>query len=244
MEVDRLAAHLSQVFSSITEQEFASALSQFLANTKPTLDTKAVVRSRAEGTCTVLIVSGQRKGEPCGQKENVAGSSRCKRHADDKKSAEKNVKSQATLAPSEKSNPTTKTSEKPTDGESENKENQKPKDKPASKAAPKRKPIDAFEKTDVASLIQERKSSVCIYQNEFGNWEHKGSSLVWDKETQSVYGRQALNGTILPLSDNDKNLCRLNGWKIRVEEVITTSRDFEVASDEESDDSLSDEAED
>ena len=104
-----------------------------------------------------------------------------------------------------------------------------------------KKGVDNFETTDVAKLIEERKSSVTIYQNSFGNWEHHGTGLVWDQQTKRVIGRQLPNGSVANLSENDKNLCKLNQWEFKTDEVVTKDRSFEIVDDEEEEDLYSDE---
>lgn len=46
-----------------------------------------------------------------------------------------------------------------------------------------------------------------ISKNNFGNFEHKDSGLVFDNKTQKVYGRQNSDGTVSDLTHEDINIC-------------------------------------
>jgi hypothetical protein len=46
-----------------------------------------------------------------------------------------------------------------------------------------------------------------ISKNNFGNFEHKESGLVFDNKTQKVYGRQNSDGTVSDLTHEDINIC-------------------------------------
>jgi len=46
-----------------------------------------------------------------------------------------------------------------------------------------------------------------INKNNFGNFEHKESGLVFDNKTQKVYGRQNSDGTVSELTHEDINIC-------------------------------------
>lgn len=46
-----------------------------------------------------------------------------------------------------------------------------------------------------------------IRRNEFGNFEHKDTSFVFNQETNKVYGKQHIDGSILSLTPEDINIC-------------------------------------
>lgn len=169
--------------------------------------------------CKVPVLSGPRKGEPCGGKEFVKDSGRCKRHT---------VKT-------EEKEETKKKEEK-----EEKKEEKKEKEKKTtvSKKQSKSK-LETFNKTEVATLIEERKSTTTLYQNSFGNWEHHATGFVWDQASKSVIGKQLGNGSIAPLTEHDINLCKLNQWDMKNIEIINKERVLTVASDNEEEDEMS-----
>ena len=167
------------------------------------------------GCCKVLVLSGARKGQPCGLKEFVKNSNKCKRHSSkDELIEEKEHKTE------------------------EKKEEKKEKKPTTSKNKSKNK-IETFNKTEVAALIEERKSTTTLYQNSFGNWEHHATGFVWDQVSKSIIGKQLGNGMIAPLSEHDINLCKLNQWDMKTSEIINTERTLAVASDEEESDTIS-----
>lgn len=46
-----------------------------------------------------------------------------------------------------------------------------------------------------------------IRRNQFGNFEHNDTSFVFNQETNKVYGKQHIDGSILPLTAEDINIC-------------------------------------
>ena len=104
----------------------------------------------------------------------------------------------------------------------------------ASKTNKKSKLKEAIDpKSEVASNVEKQKDTAVIQQNSFGNWEHFGTGLVWDKTLGLVNGKQLSNGSIGPLSENDIQLCILNKWKYKqVELQQTTKSNVEVYDDD------------
>ena len=81
------------------------------------------------------------------------------------------------------------------------------------KSAPAKPKISAESKTSSASMeiIKKLTSSVpnmAIRKNAFGNYEHPETSLVFEKDTRKVIGKQLDNGKIAPLSDEDIEQCK------------------------------------
>ena len=62
------------------------------------------------------------------------------------------------------------------------------------------------QKTIIKKLV-EKIPKLEIKKNEFGNYEHKETSFVFDSKTQKVYGKQNEDGTISELLPEDINLC-------------------------------------
>ncbi len=59
----------------------------------------------------------------------------------------------------------------------------------------------------IIKKLAEKIPKLEIKKNEFGNYEHKETSFVFDSKTQKVYGKQNEDGTISELSSEDINLC-------------------------------------
>ena len=59
----------------------------------------------------------------------------------------------------------------------------------------------------IIQKLAEKIPKLEIKKNEFGNYEHKETSFVFDSKTQKVYGKQNEDGTISELSSEDINLC-------------------------------------
>ena len=52
-------------------------------------------------------------------------------------------------------------------------------------------------------------------KNKFENFEHKETGFIFDSKTDEVIGKQHPDGTIIPLSVNDIELCKENNWSYR-----------------------------
>ena len=53
-------------------------------------------------------------------------------------------------------------------------------------------------------------------KNVWGNWEDHETHILFDRKTSNAVGSQALNGDIVPLSEDQIAFCRENGWVIDV----------------------------
>lgn len=63
------------------------------------------------------------------------------------------------------------------------------------------------ETTPVAKKLTAKVPTVAIRRNQFGNHEHPETSLVFDKETKKVIGKQNDDGTIDDLTKTDIDIC-------------------------------------
>ncbi len=163
--------------------------------------------ANASGRCTYLLKSGKNKGQPCQAKESIAGSCRCKTHAG--KDIEEPVK------PAEEKKEFAKSSAK-TDAPVEIKK------EPVKTTKPKKgQDLKEMEQKTVIKVIEQRRNDIPIVKSKFGNYTHIGTSLTWDRDSMCVTGREMPNGTILPLSENDIQLCIANGWKYKSEMKVT-----------------------
>jgi hypothetical protein len=84
--------------------------------------------------------------------------------------------------------------------------------------------------------IKTLQTSVPVFSaklNKFRRYEHEGTGLLIDKGTQEVYGKQHLNGSVIPLSAEDISLCKSHGFKYRLPDKLTSTTDKEIEGDEE-----------
>ena len=169
------------------------------------------------GRCTYLLKSGKNKGQPCGAKESVAGSCRCKTHAGkDIEETEKTSSSSSTKTSGDDKKEFAKSTSKADAPEVEDKKKEPVKTTKSKKG----QDLKEMEQKDVIKIIEQRRNDIPIVKSKFGNYTHVGTSLVWERDTMCVVGREMPNGTVLPLSENDTQLCIANGWKYKSEMKI------------------------
>jgi hypothetical protein len=189
--------------------------------------------------CTVLMKTGERKNQPCGATV-VSGTNCCKRHTikdastttpkvkeEIKKETQSSISSSVSegctilMKSGERKNqpcgatvvsgtncckrhtvkePSASTPKIPKVKE----ENKKVK---SSNAVTEGKPV--FE------IIESRRTLFHVMKNKFNNYEHKETGFVFDKNTDEVIGKQHLDGTIVPLTLNDIELCKENNWSFK-----------------------------
>lgn len=56
--------------------------------------------------------------------------------------------------------------------------------------------------------VESSSNSILLHKNEFGNYEHDDTHFVFSKENKTVIGKQSPDGTIIPLSLSDLDLCK------------------------------------
>jgi hypothetical protein len=167
------------------------------------------------GKCVYLLKSGKNKGQPCNAKESVAGSCRCKTHAG--KDIDETTK---TNTFSKSSGDDKKEFAKSTSNSNAPEIEDKKKEPTKSTKSKKGQDLKDMEKKDVIKIIEQRRNDIPIVKSKFGNYTHVGTSLVWERDTMCVVGREMPNGTVFPLSENDVQLCIANGWKYKSEMKI------------------------
>lgn len=59
-----------------------------------------------------------------------------------------------------------------------------------------------------SSMTPIRSSNIVLKKNEFGNYEHSDTHLVFSKESKTVIGKQNHDGSISPLTSFDMNTCQ------------------------------------
>jgi hypothetical protein len=198
--------------------------------------TDEIETKKSDGKCTFPLRSGKNKGQPCGSKESESGSSRCKKHANceeevsEKKEDKKKItkdKSQPTISSftkkskkqeEEKSNDDSVSEEESAD-EKEVKKTKKESKKKVPHTSPpkpgklgkKGLDLDSMDKHSVTKIIQNRKQQL-VLTKKGEQYVHHGTNLVFDKDSESVKGRLMPNGELIPLTDNDIQLCVANNW--------------------------------
>jgi len=57
---------------------------------------------------------------------------------------------------------------------------------------------------------------VLIHRNEFGEWEHRDTGLLFDDDTQKVIGKRIIGGSreLVSLSIYDMHYALKNGWEL------------------------------
>jgi len=143
--------------------------------------------------CTTLMKSGERKNQPCGATV-VPGTNSCKRHT---------TKDASTVAPIAKTPKTVKDIKEP-------------------KVAKKSSALDN-DKKPIFDVIESRRTLFHIMKNKFENYEHKETGFIFDPKTDEVIGKQHPDGSIIPLSVNDIELCKENNWSFKVSTKLTPS---------------------
>jgi len=143
--------------------------------------------------CTTLMKSGERKNQPCGATV-VPGTNSCKRHT---------TKDASSVAPIAKTPKTVKDTKEP-------------------KVAKKSSALDN-DKKPIFDVIESRRTLFHIMKNKFENYEHKETGFIFDPKTDEVIGKQHPDGSIIPLSVNDIELCKENNWSFKVSTKLTPS---------------------
>jgi len=90
------------------------------------------------------------------------------------------------------------------------------------------KKIKKIKKQDDIGIIQ-------IKRNQFGNYEHFETGLVFSKLDKNVIGKQNENGTITELNKNDIELCNKFKFKYILPENLNDNNENDEDSDSDSD---------
>lgn len=182
--------------------------------TKPSVSAP-VSTSKSTGICTYLLRSGKNKGQPCGTKEKASGSSRCKTHEGKEEEKSTETPSKSTSVAKKEPIKEEVANETSDEGEDSACETVKPTKVSRSSKSKRVAQLQKMEQQEVVKTIQTRRCDVPITKSPFGNYVHTGTCLAWDRETSSVKGRELPNGQVVPLTENDIQLCIANGWKYK-----------------------------
>jgi hypothetical protein len=129
-------------------------------------------------------------------------------------------------------------------------ENEKPAKQTTLKATPavnKSSDLLPSSKEELKEKIEERKTTIQVRRNAFGNYEHYGSGIVLDKDTKEAYGKQRKDGSIEQLTKEDIELCISLGFAYRKPDNIKSSeikKKVVVEEDEDDDEEDIDDVED
>lgn len=105
-------------------------------------------------------------------------------------------------------------------------------------------------KTNIVQKIQTSITNIVIKKNNFGNYEHNPTKLVFNKATKTVIGKQMDNGDIIELTSEDIDLCNEFKFKFKVPEKLDSElsdvdiNDFEAETDCDSEEESEDDEED
>jgi hypothetical protein len=119
----------------------------------------------------------------------------------------------------------------------EGKEEKKVETKKAAPVKGKKEEV-ILSKQELKEQIEKRTQEVEVRRNKHGNWEHYGSGIVLDKQTRKAYGRQLDDGSVLPLSEEDIEVCKCVGFKYILPDNIKSREDKEDSNEEEDDEDL------
>jgi hypothetical protein len=197
--IKNCATELCSKYKIKSLEDISSILSNHFSNlTQSTTSNSTISNSSSNSSsgCTTLMKSGERKNQPCGATV-VSGTNSCKRHT---------AKDTSTVAPIAKTPKTVKDTKEPKEP----------------KVAKKSSALDD-DKKPIFDVIEKRRTLFHIMKNKFENFEHKETGFIFDPKTDEVIGKQHSDGTIIPLSVNDIELCKENNWSFKVSTKLTPS---------------------
>jgi len=114
------------------------------------------------------------------------------------------------------------------------------------KTATEQQPLNKFTKDELKEKIEKRTTEIEVRRNKFGNWEHQGSGILIDRDTRKAYGKQQSNGSVVPLTSEDIELCKTIGFKYILPDNISSNdnEDMEEEDDEDEDLDIDDDIDD
>ena len=96
------------------------------------------------------------------------------------------------------------------------------------------------ETTDVVKKLTAKIPNIVIRRNQFNNYEHPDSKLIFDNETKYVIGKQNDDGSVDDLTEDDIDLCNAFKFKFKLPDNL----DSKVSLDDVIVDELEEEEED
>jgi len=111
----------------------------------------------------------------------------------------------------------------------------KSKAKNAKSAKSKKIQDEAESEMNAIKKLNDNKPQVIIKRNSFGNYEHKDTSLVMNKDTRKIIGKQQEDGTISTLTAEDIDNCKLFKLGYDLPSNLVSEKDKEAKNDEDDD---------
>lgn len=119
--------------------------------------------------------------------------------------------------------------------EEKKKEKKTTEKKPAEK---KSKEDVLISKEELKEKIDQRRTTVEIAKNKFGNYEHSQSGIVLDRVSQEAIGKQSPDGKIIPLTHEDIEMCKVLNFKYKLpNNIVSNSSRTVTVKDDDDDDS-------
>lgn len=82
------------------------------------------------------------------------------------------------------------------------------------------------EEPPIIKSIKERSAELAIRKNSYGNFEHIATHLVFNTD-KMVYGKQSDDGSVIPLTVDDIELCKKYKFPFKVPENLNTSKNLD-----------------
>jgi hypothetical protein len=76
------------------------------------------------------------------------------------------------------------------------------------------------EKIPITNKLFENKLFINISRNKFGNFEHKETKLLINKDTECIYGKQCDDGKVNELTPEDIEICKSFNFKYKIPENL------------------------
>lgn len=121
----------------------------------------------------------------------------------------------------------------------------KPKSKSKSKSSKSSKSKAAVKATPVAKKLTAKIPNILIRRNQYNNYEHPETGLIFDNDSKIVIGKQNDDGSVDPLTEEDIDQCNAFKFKFKIPiDLDSKSTLVDVKVDELSEEDEEDEDED
>lgn len=97
------------------------------------------------------------------------------------------------------------------------------------------------DKPSVVKKLQQNLSALVIRRNAFGNLEHSESSMIFDRKTKKVIGKQNKDGTVDELTPDDIDICNKYKFEYNLPENLDLNSGLDDVDVEELEEELDDE---
>lgn len=106
---------------------------------------------------------------------------------------------------------------------------------PKTKATKKEMKADKVSNTKVIKNIIGNKPAIPVRRNQFGNYEHAETSLIFNNSDRNVIGKQLEDGTVAELTKEDINICNKFKFPYKLPENLDKKGDLDDVKIEELD---------